>query len=165
MWHCVSFRCIICYSDAFTCLNTVVIVAVFIILHNYANCVTSVVSDSVWPHRQQPTRLPRPWDSPGKNTGVGCHFPLQCMKVKSESEVAQSCWTPSDPMDCSLPGSSIGFSRQEYCSGLPSPSPQGSLGVCKLKLCCSTPSLRHFRLTKHFFLLQLSALVKAFSNH
>ena len=53
------------------------------------------------------TRLPRPWDSPGKNTGVGCHFFLQCMKVKSESEVAQSCLTLSDPMDCSLPGSSI----------------------------------------------------------
>jgi len=53
------------------------------------------------------TRLPHPWDSPGKNTGVGCHFLLQCMKVKSESEVAQSCPTLSDPMDCSLPGSSI----------------------------------------------------------
>ena len=50
--------------------------------------VASVVSDSVRPHRQQPTRLLRPWDSPGKNTGVGCHFPLQCMRVKSESEVA-----------------------------------------------------------------------------
>ena len=59
------------------------------------------------PHRWQPTRLPRPWDSPGKNTGVGCHFFLQCMKVKRETEVAQSCPTPSDPMDCSLPGSSI----------------------------------------------------------
>ena len=57
--------------------------------------------------KQQPTRLLRPWDSPGKNTGVGCHFLLQCMKVKSESEVAQSCPTPSDPMDCSLPGSSV----------------------------------------------------------
>ena len=53
------------------------------------------------------TRLPRPWDSPGKNTGVGCHFLLQCMKAKSEREVAQSCLTLSDPMDCSLPGSSI----------------------------------------------------------
>ena len=52
------------------------------------------------PHRQQPTRLPRPWDSPGKNTGVGCHFLLQCMKVKSKSEAAQSCPTLSDPMDC-----------------------------------------------------------------
>ena len=67
----------------------------------------SVVSDSVRPHRWQPTRLPRPWDSPGRNTGVGCHFLLQCMKVKSESEVAQSCPTLSDPMGCSLPGSSI----------------------------------------------------------
>ena len=56
-------------------------------------CVTSVVSDSVRPHRRQPTRLPCPWDSPGKNTGVGCHFLLQCMKVKSKSEVAQSCPT------------------------------------------------------------------------
>ena len=59
------------------------------------------------PHRRQPTRLPRPWDSPGKNTGVSCHFLLQCMKVKSESEVAPSCPTLSNSMDCSLPGSSI----------------------------------------------------------
>ena len=65
------------------------------------------MSDSVRPHRRQPTRLPRPWDSPGKKTGVGCHFLLQCMKVKSESEVAQSCPTLSNPMDCSLPGSSV----------------------------------------------------------
>ena len=65
------------------------------------------MSDSVRPHRRQPTRLPHPWDSPGKNTGVGCHFLLQCMKVKSESEVAQSCPTLSDPMDCSLTGSSV----------------------------------------------------------
>ena len=65
------------------------------------------MSDSVRPHRRQPTRLPHPWDSPGKNTGVGCHFLLQCMKVKSKSEVAQSCPTLSDPMDCSLPGSSV----------------------------------------------------------
>ena len=73
------------------------------------------MSDSVQPQRWQPTRLPCPWDSPGKNTGVGCHFLLQCMKVKSESEVAQvvylkvvqSCPTPSDPMDCTLPCSSV----------------------------------------------------------
>ena len=64
------------------------------------------MSNSVRPHRRQPTRLPRPWDSPGKNTGVGCHFLLQVMKVKSESEGAQSCPTLHDPMDCSLPGSS-----------------------------------------------------------
>ena len=65
------------------------------------------MSDSVRPHRRQPTRLPRPWDSPGKNIGVGCHFLLQCKKVKSESEVTQSCRTLSDSMDCSLPGSSV----------------------------------------------------------
>ena len=65
------------------------------------------MSDSVRPHRWQPTRLLCPWDSPGKNTGVGCLFLLQCMKVKSESEVTQSCPTLSDPMDCSLPGSSF----------------------------------------------------------
>ena len=59
------------------------------------------------PQRWQPARLPYPWDSPSKNTGVGCHFLLQCMNVKSESEVTQSCLTPRDPMDCSLPGSSI----------------------------------------------------------
>ena len=65
------------------------------------------MSDPVRPHRWQPTRLPRPRDSPGKNTGVGCHFLLQCMKVKSESEVAQSCLTRSDPMDRSPAGSPV----------------------------------------------------------
>ena len=80
------------------------------------------MSNSVRLHRQQPTILPRPWDSPGKDTGVGCHFPLQFMKVKSESEVAQSCPTPLDPMDCSptrllcpwdFPGKSTGVGC--YC--------------------------------------------------
>ena len=70
------------------------------------------MSNSVQPRRRQPTRLPRPWDSPGKNTGVGCHFLLQCTKVKSESKVAQSCLTLSDPMDCSLPGSFVHGSFQ-----------------------------------------------------
>ena len=70
-------------------------------------CITSVMSDSVRPHRRQPNRLSRPWDSPGKNAGVGCHFLLQCMKVKSESEVAQSCPTLCNPLDCSPPGSSV----------------------------------------------------------
>ena len=65
------------------------------------------MSDSVRPHRWQPTRLPHPWDSPGKNIAVGWHFLLQCMKVKSESEFSQSYPTLSDPMNCSLPGSSI----------------------------------------------------------
>ena len=81
------------------------------LLHHYYCCcccyVTPVASDSVRPHRRQPTRLPRPWDSPGKNTGVGCHFLLQCMKVKIQSEVAQSCPTLCNPMDRSLPGSSV----------------------------------------------------------
>ena len=65
------------------------------------------MSDSGQPHRQQPTRLPHPWDSPGKTTGVGCHFLLQCMKVKSEGVVSQLCPTLSNPMYCSLPGSSV----------------------------------------------------------
>ena len=65
------------------------------------------MSNSVQPHRWQPTRLLHPWDSPGKNTGVGCHFLLQCMIVKSESEVTQLCPTLRDPMDCSPPGSSV----------------------------------------------------------
>ena len=65
------------------------------------------MSNSVRPQRRQPTRPRHPWDSPGNKTRVGCHFLLQCMKVKCESEVAQSCPTPSDPMDYSLPGSSI----------------------------------------------------------
>ena len=64
------------------------------------------MSDSVQPHRRQLTKHPRPWDSPGKNTGVGCHFLLQCLKVKSEREVPQSCPTLCNPLDCSLPGSS-----------------------------------------------------------
>ena len=81
------------------------------------------MSDPVQPHRWQPTRLPHPWDSPGKNTGVRCHFLLQFMKVKRESEVTQSCPTLSDPMDCSPPGSSVhGFSRQEDWSEVPLPS-------------------------------------------
>ena len=90
--------------------------------------------DSVRPQRRQPTRLPHPWDSPGKNTGVGCYFLLQCRKVKSESEVVQSCPTLSDPMDYSPPGSSIHGTFQawkvlEYWSGVPSPSPIGGLGI------------------------------------
>ena len=76
------------------------------------------------PQRWQPTRLPCPWDTPGKNTGVGCHFLLHCMKVKSESEVAQSCPTLRDPMDWGQAPLSMGFSRQEYWSGLPLPSPE-----------------------------------------
>ena len=78
------------------------------------------MSDSVRPHGRQPTRLPHPWDSPGKNTGVGCHFLLQCMKVKSESEVAQSCPTLETPWTTAYQAPpSMGFSRQKYWSGVP----------------------------------------------
>ena len=87
--------------------------------------IASVVSDSVRPHRRQPTRLLCPWSSPGKNTGVGSYFLLQCVKVKSESEVAQSCptlvgtpWTAAHQAPPSM-----GFSRQEYWSGVPLSSP------------------------------------------
>ena len=88
------------------------------------------MSDSVRSHRQQPTRLPRPWDSPGKNTGVSCHFLLQCMKVKSESEVAQSCPTLATPRTAAYQAPlSMGFSRQKYWSGVPLPSPVSCLVV------------------------------------
>ena len=83
-------------------------------------------------------QAPRPWDSPGKNTGVGCHFLLQC--VKSESEVAQSCPTLQDPMDCSPPGSpSLGFSRQESWSGVPLPSLVRLLRGCPFPQVHSAP--------------------------
>ena len=82
-----------------------VILSVLLLLLSHFSRVRLCATPS-HPTRWQPTRLPHPWDSPGKNTGVGCHFLLQCVKVKSESEVAQSCLTLSDPMDCSLPGSS-----------------------------------------------------------
>ena len=83
------------------------------------------MSNSVQPHRQQPTRPRHPWDSPGKNIGVGCHFLLQCMKMKSESEVVQSCPTLRQPMDCSLPGSSIhGIFQARVLQWDPLPSPE-----------------------------------------
>ena len=124
------------------------------------------MSDSVRPHRRQPTRLPHPWDSPGKNTGVGCHFLLQCLKVKSESEVAQSCPTLSDPMDYSLPGPpSMGFSRQEYWSGVPLPSPTISWSLLKFM------SIESVMLSNHLFLCQPLLLlpsvfpsIRVFSN-
>ena len=94
-------------------------------LHAACRCqVASVVSNSARPHGLQPTRLLCPWDSPGKNIGVGCYFLLQCMKVESESEVAQLCPTLSDPMDCSPPGSShlewgaIAFSLMLYIGAI-----------------------------------------------
>ena len=90
------------------------------------------MSDSVRPHRWQPTRLPRPWDSPGKNTGVGCHFLLQCIKVKSETEVAQLCLTLATPWTAAHQAPlSMEFSRQEYWSGVPLPSLIIMLGTLK----------------------------------
>ena len=80
-----------------------IIVSMLLLLSRFSH----VRADSVRPHRWQPTRLHHPWDSPGKNTGVGCHFFLQCMKVQRESEITQSCLTLSNPMDCSLSGSSL----------------------------------------------------------
>ena len=89
-----------------------------------AAAAASVVSDSVQPRRRQPTRLPSPCDSPGKNTGVGCHFLLQCVKVKSESEVTQSCLTLHDSVDCSPPGSSVhGIFQARVLEWVPLPSP------------------------------------------
>ena len=77
------------------------------------------------PPRRQPTRLPRPWDSPGKNTGAGCHFLLQCMKLKSESEVTQSCLTLATPWTAAYQAPpSMGCPRQEYWSGFPCPPPR-----------------------------------------
>ena len=128
------------------------------------------MSDCVWPHRRQPTRLPHPWDSPGKNTGVGCHFLLQCMKVKIESEVAQSCPTLSDSMDCSPPGSSvhgifqarvlewaaIAFSTYTYWSALISSPLLPTFGVV---LCLSQMWLKKL----HPFQFCLTVLLPGFS--
>ena len=95
------------FSKQGIAIGSLIVQQVPILLTATAKSLTSVVSDSMRPQRRQPTRLPHPWHSPGKNTGVGCHFLLQCMKVKSEREVAQLCPTLSDPMDCSPPGFSI----------------------------------------------------------
>ena len=106
-----------------------------------------VVSDSVRPHRQQPTKLPRPRDSPGKNTGVGCHFLLQCMKVKSESEVVESCPTLCDPMDCGPPGSSIhGIFQARVLEWGPIAFSRPGYGECIYNLCLL--SAKHG--SKHF---------------
>ena len=83
-------------------LEVLLLLLLLLLLPSRSSCVWLCAT-----HRRQPTGLPHPWDSPGKNTGVGCHFLLQCMKVKSQSEVTQSCPTLLDPMDCSLPGSSV----------------------------------------------------------
>ena len=87
------------------------------------------MSNSVQPHRRQPTRLTRPWDSPGKNTGVGCHFPLQCMKVKVKS--LSRVWLLVTPWTAAYQAPwSMGFSRQEYWSGVPLPSSTSMWDEC-----------------------------------
>ena len=140
------------------------------------------MSDSVRPHRRQPTRLPRPWDSPGKNTGVGCHFLLHCMKVKGESEVAQSCPTLSHPMDCSLSGSSthgifqarvlewvaiafsvlvsrvklyIDISSQEHMIWGKTHKIQQCVKMYFLQLSCSNVIEHYFSFSKHIVLFSL----------
>ena len=119
------------------------------------------MSDSVRPHRRQPTRLPRPWDSPGKNTGVGCHFLLQCVKVKSKNEVAQLCLTLSDPMDCSLPGSSIHgiFQARVLEWGAIAFSESGPT---PLYSCLQCPQLSEL---VHFLLWELSMTFYIFHRH
>ena len=112
--------------------------------------VASVVSDSVRPYRRQPTRLPCAWDSRGKNTEVGCRFLFQCMKVKSESEDTQLCPTLSDPMDCSLPGSSsMEFSRQKYWSGLPLSGMLQSMRLQKVRHDLGAEQ-QHYKVSKGF---------------
>ena len=110
-----------------------------LLLQTAAAKVTSVMSDSVWPHRWKPTRLCCPWDSPGKNTGVGCHFLLQCMKVKSESEVAQLCLTLSDPMKWMKPWGFPGKRVLEW--GAIAFSSCGKLALLKLDLELKNPTV------------------------
>ena len=99
------------------------------------------MSDSVRPHKRQPTRLPYPWDSPGKNTGVGCHFLFQCMKVKSESEIAQTRTTLATPWTAAYQAPvSMGFSRQKYWSGVPLPSPSFVTRELQIKHKRDTPA-------------------------
>ena len=82
------------------------------------------MSNSVWPHRRQPARLPRPWDSPGKNTGVGCHFLLQCMKVKVKVKLLSCVRLSATPWTAAYQAPpSMGPSRREHWSRVPMPSP------------------------------------------
>ena len=113
------------------------------------------MSDSVRPQRRQPARLPHPWDSPGKNTGVGCHFLLQCMKVKRESEVAQLSPTLRNPIDCSPPGSSVhGISQTRVLEwGAIEPSKKGATSIQN----CPTSTLLLFLQQATTFLLEPGA--------
>ena len=111
-------QCNICFSNCSLTVN------LYVAAKSLQSCPT------VRPHRRQPIRLPRPWDSPGKNTGVGCHFLLQCMKVKSERKSLSRVWLLGTPWTAAYQAPpSMGFSRQEYWSGVPLPSP-GKLYKC-----------------------------------
>ena len=118
------------------------------------------MSNSVQPHRWQPTRPRHLRDSPGKNTGVSCHFLLQCMRVKSESEVAQSCLTLHDPLGCNLPGSSIHgiFQARVLESGLPLPSPSTCIYVYLSSKGIKLHTKRQDRVS-HWKTCQLSTLI------
>ena len=100
------------------------------------------MSDSVLPHRRQPTSLRHPWDSPGKNAGMGCHFLLQCMKVKvkvkslSRVQLFATPWTAAKQAPLSM-----GVSRQEYWSGVPLPSPKLSIIYKNIELLCYTTEI------------------------
>ena len=115
----------------------------------------------MWPHRWQPTRLPHPWDSPGKNTGMDCHFLLQCMKVKSESEAAQSCPTLSDPMDCSMPG----FPLHHHLPELAQTHVHRVGDAIQPSNPLSSPSSPTFNLSQHQGLFQESILYIRWPNY
>ena len=119
------------------------------------------------PHRRQPTKLRRPWDSPGKNTGVGCHFLLQCMKVKSESKVTQSCPTLSDPMDSSLPGSSIHGIFQARVLEWGAIGTNSNLDVLALESMCCEPSIQPFTVLCFILIENLDAkhFITLFNPH
>ena len=121
------------------------------------------MSDSVTPHRRQPTRLRCPWDSSGKNTGVGCHFLLQCAKVKSEREVAQSCPTLCDPMDCSLPGSSVHGIFQARVLEWGATAFSHYLLRSQFVILPPKPSLGHFALLVSFFPFKSTILCPLFN--
>ena len=117
------------------------------------------MSDSVRPHRQQPTRLPCPWDSPGKSTGVGCHFFLQCMKVKSEVKSLSRVWLFMTPWTTAYQAPpSMGFSRQEYWSGVPLPSPK----VYLVSTRSSRSRLNMLNLSRQIILPNILSFVEAF---
>ena len=159
-WEKSGFQAVVDKSPPVSCAFFLLRITEVFVCSSYCCCyVASVVCDSVQPHRRQPTRLPRPWDSPGKNTGVGCHFLLQYMKVKSE--VAQSCPTLSDPMDCSLPGSSVHgiFQARALEHSIKSRSFRVSKPEIRLSLLCHNSAILRSYLTFSKLQLQICKIV------